>query len=275
MLELDPAPGERHDAPIVGACALDAAAGTLLLGAWRDDDVRLALRTHLTALRPVELVLPRTGGGGDGGGGGGGGGSGAGLSETTRRLLRSALRAPQVNHLALSGGPAASGAAALKALEAGGYYSSGDAGDAAGTGDAATAPPLPPLLAELKRRHAEGAGDSGDAGAASERARLAEAALRALGLMAQFLKDGLLDRALLPHAKFEALTAAGAGAGALFAPPAASSEGGGNAAEGGAAAFPAVGADAQAHAAALDGAALENLELLENSAGGTAGAALL
>jgi len=62
-------------------CALDAAAGHLLVGGWRDDEVRLALRTHLTALKPVELVLPR---------------GEEGLGETSRRLLKCALRAPQV-----------------------------------------------------------------------------------------------------------------------------------------------------------------------------------
>jgi len=29
-----------HDAPFIGVCALDTAAGQLLLGAWRDDEVR-------------------------------------------------------------------------------------------------------------------------------------------------------------------------------------------------------------------------------------------
>lgn len=43
--------------------------------------VRLALRTHLTSLRPVELVLPR---------------GGEALGDTTRALLKCALRSPQV-----------------------------------------------------------------------------------------------------------------------------------------------------------------------------------
>lgn len=45
---------------------------------------------------------------------------------------------------------------------------------------------------------------------ASEAAALSEAALRALGLMVQFLKDGLLDSSVLPHARYEPLCAGGA-----------------------------------------------------------------
>lgn len=44
--------------------------------------VRLGLRTHLTALRPVEVVLPR-----------------GRLTDTTTRLLHTALRKPQMNQL--------------------------------------------------------------------------------------------------------------------------------------------------------------------------------
>lgn len=34
-----------HDAPFIGVCALDTAAGQLLVGAWRDDEVRAAGHT--------------------------------------------------------------------------------------------------------------------------------------------------------------------------------------------------------------------------------------
>eukprot|EP00775_Hariotina_reticulata_P005636 gene5636-5875_t len=51
--------GSGHDAPFIGVAALDAAAGQILVGSWRDDEVRLKLRTQLTGLRPVEVVLPR------------------------------------------------------------------------------------------------------------------------------------------------------------------------------------------------------------------------
>jgi hypothetical protein len=38
-----------HDAPFIGVCALDTAAGQLLVGAWRDDEVR-ANHTHVLML---------------------------------------------------------------------------------------------------------------------------------------------------------------------------------------------------------------------------------
>ncbi|KAI8462894.1 MAG: muts domain V-domain-containing protein [Monoraphidium minutum] len=253
VVELEAGAGQ-HDRPVVGACALDAAAGRILLGSWRDDEVRLSLRTHLTALRPVELVLPRAQGG---------------LGDTTRRLLKSALRTPQLNELTACSGPASSGEAALKALRAGGYFKAA-AADGAADGAAAAAP-LPPLLSDLQARlaaappaaAADGDVDMADGGApqqagegaqqaeGGEGGRLAEAALRAMGLMVQFLRDGLLDGAVLPHARYEPLCGPG-GEGQAAAP---------------------AGCDAPAYMA-LDGAALENLELLENSAGGTAGTLL-
>jgi hypothetical protein len=32
--------GSGHDAPFIGVAALDAAAGQILVGSWRDDEVR-------------------------------------------------------------------------------------------------------------------------------------------------------------------------------------------------------------------------------------------
>jgi hypothetical protein len=54
VIELEPAP-HAHDAPIIGACAVDAAAGTALLGAWRDDEARAP---GLGGFRGGGLVLP-------------------------------------------------------------------------------------------------------------------------------------------------------------------------------------------------------------------------
>jgi hypothetical protein len=34
--------GSGHDAPFIGVAALDTAAGQVLLGSWRDDEVRAA-----------------------------------------------------------------------------------------------------------------------------------------------------------------------------------------------------------------------------------------
>jgi hypothetical protein len=35
------ATGDDDDSPLVGVCAVDAAGGQVLLGAWRDDEVRV------------------------------------------------------------------------------------------------------------------------------------------------------------------------------------------------------------------------------------------
>lgn len=60
--------GSGHDAPFIGVCALDTAAGQILLGSWRDDEVGVATRNMLqpvpisdasAAARPVQ-PLPRT-----------------------------------------------------------------------------------------------------------------------------------------------------------------------------------------------------------------------
>lgn len=39
-----------HDAPVVGVCAVDAAAGQVLLGSWRDDEVRALGVFHIPQL---------------------------------------------------------------------------------------------------------------------------------------------------------------------------------------------------------------------------------
>lgn len=42
---VESAEGGGHDAPFIGVCALDTAAGQLLVGAWRDDEVSTAATT--------------------------------------------------------------------------------------------------------------------------------------------------------------------------------------------------------------------------------------
>lgn len=54
----------------------------MLLGEFVDDDVRSSLRTQLTALQPVEVVMPRQP-----------------LSSVTARVLRVGLRDPRVAKL--------------------------------------------------------------------------------------------------------------------------------------------------------------------------------
>lgn len=53
--------GSGHDAPFIGACALDTAAAQVLLGSWRDDEVgRLcSLGKHAACCIFVELCLSR------------------------------------------------------------------------------------------------------------------------------------------------------------------------------------------------------------------------
>ncbi|WIA28905.1 hypothetical protein OEZ86_011429 [Tetradesmus obliquus] len=167
--------GSGHDAPFIGACALDTAAGQVLLGSWRDDEVRLKLRTQLTGLRPVEVVLPRRG-------------SGA-MSATTSRLVRcggSRGPAPALNELPAS---SADTEAALQALAT--HFPEGK---------------LPPVLEQLQQQYKAGQ-QQGSASAAADAhaAKVAEAGLGAFGLLVQFLSSNMLDAALLPNARFEPL----------------------------------------------------------------------
>jgi hypothetical protein len=77
-------------------------------------------------------------------------------------------------------------------------------------------------------------------------------ALGALELMAGFLKDGLLDRAVLPLGRFEPLLGCGADGTAEAAAATAA-------------------ASAEPFHMHLNGSALQSLEVVENTAGGTHG----
>ena len=76
------AAGQSRDKVWIGAAAVDVATGQLLIGQWRDDELRSQLRAAITALAPVEVILPR----GD-------------LSGPSRRVLLGVLRNPLVNEL--------------------------------------------------------------------------------------------------------------------------------------------------------------------------------
>ncbi|KAG2496433.1 hypothetical protein HYH03_005657 [Edaphochlamys debaryana] len=244
----------------IGLCAVDAAAGQILLGEFLDDDVRSALRTQLTALQPLELVLPRQA-----------------LSATTATVLRNGTRSPQVNQMRGAAGEwsaektykmlrdfnyftasaaasttPADGTAAADPWAADGAATGADGGAAAamevdgdgGKGGGACPPELDPSRrwpALLRRMVAEGVGSR-------------PAAMAALGGVITFLKDALLDRAVLPLGRFEELPALASAVGA-------GAEGGEAGAEG-------------PRYLALNGAALENLEILENGEGGSAGTLL-
>ncbi|KAG2424293.1 hypothetical protein HXX76_014671 [Chlamydomonas incerta] len=284
MEEPAPAPasagGEGGAAPAgvrIGLCAVDCASGQVLLGEFVDDDVRSCLRTQLTALQPQELVLPA-----------------APLSSVTQTVLRNGLRNPQRNLLkgkrgewsadktyrmlrdreyftagaaaAESGagaygseedpwaGPGADGAVATAAATDGADAMDVDAAAAAAAaGDGATGQPpeLDPSKrwpALLRRFVAEGVASR-------------PAAMAALGGAIRFLTEALLDRAVLPLGRFEELPA-------LVPSAAAATAAGAEGAE---------GADADGGLPAymgLNGAALENLEILENGDGGSAGTLL-
>ncbi len=73
---------ENREKVWIGAAAVDVATGQLLVGQWRDDELRSQLRAALTALSPVEVVLPR-----------------GTLSGPSRRVVLGVLRCPLVNEL--------------------------------------------------------------------------------------------------------------------------------------------------------------------------------
>ncbi|GLC55756.1 hypothetical protein PLESTB_001025500 [Pleodorina starrii] len=242
----------------IGLCAVDAASGQVLLGEFVDDEVRSALRTQLTALQPQELVLSRKA-----------------LSATTSHVLRNGVRDPRVNTLRDSAGvwnaektyrmlrnaeyftaSAAPPAAESADQEVGGAYGGAsemdvddkpqaEAAACAGAPGPSSRPELDPSKrwpALLRRFVADGVSSR-------------PAAMAALGGIIAFLQDALLDRAVLPLGRFEEL-------------PALSPREGGAGPD---------GDDAAAGGPlymALNGAALENLEILENGDGGSAGTLL-
>lgn len=190
----------------IGAVAVDVATGQLLIGQWRDDELRSQLRAALTALQPVELVLPR-----------------GELSGPTRKVVLGVLRSPLVNELPVGAGDKCfwPGDHTWEELREGEYFAT-----CGGT--------MPAVLAAMARDTSAHA-----------------AAGCALGGCISFLRSALLDKRVLGAGRVEDMAAA-VGVGA----PTARAE-----------------RDVPAHMT-LDGPALENLEILENSEGGTAGTLL-
>ena len=76
-------PSERRT--IIGVAAADVSAGRLLIGQWRDDDLRSGLRAVVTALQPAEVIVPRN----------------QSVSSTSRKMLVGASRCPLVVELPL------------------------------------------------------------------------------------------------------------------------------------------------------------------------------
>ncbi|CAG9467722.1 unnamed protein product [Pedinophyceae sp. YPF-701] len=207
------AAGDGRGGP-AAACFCDVATGQVRVGFWEDDALRSTLRRHLTALQPVEVLLPKDG-------------HALRPSAATLRVLRGCLRSPRYESL-----PCGNGAEARERLLSGGYYSEGAGGDAA-KGPRRVPPP-------------EALGALADAGAGGE------LGLTALGVMVQYLSDVLLDRAVLPLARIEIL----AGTGERAAPADTPSD------------------TPSGARCLLDGAALENLDVLESADGGAAGSLL-
>ncbi|EFJ45822.1 hypothetical protein VOLCADRAFT_105835 [Volvox carteri f. nagariensis] len=245
----------------IGLCAVDAASGQVLVGEFVDDEVRSTLRTQLTALQPQELVLPRKA-----------------LSATTSHVLRNGVRDPRVNSMR---GPAGDWSAekTYRALRDAEYFTASSAAPAATSSPAAAQGGAYGTSEDME---VDGCGQGAAAPGATRSSRpdvdpskrwpqllrrivsdgvsSRPAAMAALGGMIAFLKDSLLDRAVLPLGRFEELPALVASRG---------SAGAGEDSSG----ADVAGAEGPLYMA-LNGAALENLEILENSDGGSAGTLL-
>jgi len=232
-----PAPSaDDPDGAAIGLAAADCATGRILLGGWRDCGARSRLRAALAELRPVEAVLPR-----------------GALAPATLAALRGVAR-PPVERLLPPAGPDGFWGAqrTIEEIEAGAYF-----GTAAG---GAPPPPGAPRAGRFAGWPAALAAAAG--GAAVESGECAPpaggsssptgaAALCALGAIVRHLRDSLIDHDVLPPGLISWLPGGDAAADAAAA-----------------AAWAAQGA------VALDGAALEALEVLENSEGGAAGSLL-
>ena len=216
VLALCQAPSDDPSQLILGAAAIDAAAGRVAVGGWADGPGAPRLRALLAELRPVELVLPP-----------------AGDEGCLGAEAAAALRA------------AAAGAAGEHWLPRG-----GDAGawDAIGAATAASARwgAAPALLERLA--------------AARPASPTAAAALAALGGAAAFLGDCLLDRAVLASP-------------ASLVPLPGCCEGSEEGSEAGAAAATNL-TPLPTTVVSIDGPALDALEVLVNTTGGSAGTLL-
>eukprot|EP00850_Spirogloea_muscicola_P017997 SM000160S02538 [mRNA] locus=s160:118607:128498:+ [translate_table: standard] len=220
---------------MVGACAIDCATSLVMVGQFLDDAARTRLSCVLAELRPAELVLPRATAAGNGTAATPLFERSCALSEATQRALRDGTRKPLVSH------SSAETWQADKALEECRRLCHSDSG-------------LPPILQEL---------------AASG----SSAALAALGGAIGYLREYLLDRRILGLGHIESLP----GADPL---PGFSNEQSGSAikdgGEGGeVTAWSKVARGGAEACMAMDSAALENLEILENSIDGGSNGTLL
>eukprot|EP00798_Chlamydomonas_sp_ICE-L_P022858 gene22858-30031_t len=201
---------EKEPNAVIGLalCIVDVASAQVIIGQFNDDEVRSCLRTHLTAMQPVEVLLPKKE-----------------LSSTTMRVLRGGLRDPRMNYMRGKSGEWGQDKV-LNMLKKGDYFK----GDAAAEGDTTH---WPALLNQLMQEPGANTG-----------------ALSAFYGMASFLKESMLDSAVLSLGRVEALPDLQKQATSTLS-----------------------GSD-EPTSLLLNGAALENLEVLENAEGGSAGTLL-
>lgn len=284
--------GPADSAVRVGLCFVDVASAQVLVGEFHDDEIRSHLRTYLTAMQPVELVLPAEP-----------------LSGTTARVLRAGLRDPQKCVIRGQAGRWDADKA-LKQLTEGKYFTASAAAKAKGSLCATTdeegedvvmtdgdAPSC--MDVDVDADVDGGAGGGGGGWPAALRLMQGSkdayaAALAALCGMVTFLEDALLDFAVLPMGRLDLLPdltgsranrgAAPAAALAAPQPDAGAAAGEDGVADGGvegedagqAVPLPLLlpGSSGEPSHLLLNGAALENLELLENADGGVSGTLL-
>lgn len=156
----------------MAACAVDVTTGEFLLGMWRDDELRPQLRAQLAALQPVEVIHGRPGSAGE-------------LSPTTLRILKGVLGGRRFNAVECPRGDAV-----VPLLEMRGYFATGTGTGADADADSmGVREPFPELLRELQAKELPGC-------------------LCAYGLSVEYLREALLDKAVVPLGRLGLLTIA-------------------------------------------------------------------
>ncbi|CAD7704171.1 unnamed protein product [Ostreobium quekettii] len=213
VIEMEKSPGSEGCCR-VGVCAVDVASVHLFLGEFNDDELSSKLRTHLAALQPVEVLVPN---------------DNDRLRPSVKQLLKTCLRNPRINIFPMGLEGFSPHSQVTDTLSQ--YFDFSDTSQ----GPTEEKPHLPDQLKEI---------------VANPESH--KATLEALGAVVNFLKAGLLDKAVIPLARFELLP----NASDRSVQPTESAE------------------VAMPKHVLLDSSALENLEVLENSNGGTKGSLL-
>ena len=236
---------------ILGACCFDAATGRVSVGGWADSASRPRLRALLAELRPVEVVVPR-----------GSGGSASCPPSSRVSPVPATTLAPVTRRAILCGGGLSLRVNELDApSDAGAALDAVDASYSAASSSVSSRPPLVERLASSLR-------DGSDSPSA---AAPAAAALSALAAASAFLRDCRLDAAVLGLRRLERLPCADV-------PSARDAEeisllsgqdGAGSSSSASLSPF-----HESLPPLAIDGAALDALEVLANGAGGVAGTLL-